>query len=73
MNSKRIKFGILAMAMLVFSHFSFGQGLAGADGSCEVSVACSSNENDYVKCSGKDCDRDGLGRSVTCDGVTTSC
>lgn len=73
MNSKRIKLGILSMLLVAFSHFSVGQGIADPEGGCEASVACSSNENDYVKCSGSDCDRDGLNRTVTCDGVTTSC
>lgn len=56
--------------MLVFAQESL-PGSSG--GGCEVSMACSSNENDYVRCSGSACERDPLSRSVTCDGVTTSC
>jgi hypothetical protein len=73
MITKQIKLGILCLSCLLVSYFGFGQGLGGVEGGCEVSVACSSNANDYVRCSGKDCDRDFLNRSVTCDGVTTSC
>ncbi|GMQ32219.1 hypothetical protein Ataiwa_04910 [Algoriphagus taiwanensis] len=75
MNSKQIKFRILALIFIAFSYAGFAQeSLPGSSGGgCEVSMACSSNENDYVRCSGSACERDPLSRSVTCDGVTTSC
>jgi hypothetical protein len=72
---KQIKFVILGVLLVAFGHSSIGQeGLPGSEGGrCEVSLACSSNQNDYVRCSGSACSRDPLSRSVTCDGVTTSC
>jgi hypothetical protein len=75
MKLKKIKFVIFGVFLFAFSHSSIGQeSLPGSGGGgCEVSVGCSSNQNDYVRCSGKICERDFLGRSVTCDGVTTSC
>ena len=72
---KLIKYIIFGVLLVTFGHSSIGQeSLPGSGaGTCEVSIACSSNQNDYVRCSGKICERDFLTKSVTCDGVTTSC
>jgi hypothetical protein len=45
-------------------------------GSCEVSVSCSPDPNNYVKCSGAVCERNDEpfgSKWVKCDGVTTYC
>lgn len=43
---------------------------------CEASVSCSSNPNDFVKCTGRySCERKAttFSRWVKCDGIKTSC
>lgn len=42
---------------------------------CTVSVSCGSGPNDYVKCTGKVCEREAttFSRWVKCDGTKTSC
>lgn len=68
--------GALFVVALMFAGFtSTGQGLAGVDGSCTVSLSCSSNPNDYITCTSTEgeCERDAANRSVTCDGQTTEC
>ena len=72
-----MKFELFKSALFFFCVVSLnfaanGQSLGGG-GECTASLACSSHPRDYIECSGQECERDPLSRSVTCDGVTSSC